>query len=69
MPSNSDNLPEQDSGDTIPHYVEGKTNLSILLHNISIAVLVGVIAFTGVSSLIIAASQNSVNEMEKTEIE
>ncbi len=69
MQSNYDNFPEQDSGDAIPYYTEVKADLSILLDNISIAALVGVIAFTGVSSLIIAASQNSVNEMEKTEIE
>ncbi len=69
MQSNSDNFPEQDSGDAIPYYTRTKADLSLLLHNISIAALVGVIAFTGVSSLIIAASKNSVNEMKKTEIE
>ncbi|MGD1698587.1 hypothetical protein [Dapis sp. BLCC M229] len=69
MQSNSDNFPEKDSGDTIPYYTTAKADLSLLLHNISIAALVGIIAFTAVSSLIIAASKNSLNEMEKTEIE
>ncbi|OZH54225.1 hypothetical protein AFK68_12250 [Hydrocoleum sp. CS-953] len=69
MQSNSDDFPEKNSGNAIPYYTRSKANLSLLLHNISIAALVGVIAFTGVSSLIIAASKNSLNEMEKTEIE
>ncbi len=69
MPSNSDNFPEQNSGNAISYYTGAKADLSLLLHNISIATLVGVIAFTGVSSLIVAASKNSVNEMEKTGIE
>ena len=61
MPFNSDNLPEQDSG--IPNTSE----LSPLINNLSIAALVGIIAFVGVSSLIIAANQNNVNRIETTE--
>ncbi|NEQ72040.1 MAG: hypothetical protein F6K23_02485 [Okeania sp. SIO2C9] len=61
MPSNSDRLPEQDSG------VPNTSELSPLIKNLSIATLVGIIAFVGVSSLIIAASQNNVNDIETTE--
>ncbi len=68
MQSNYHNFPEQDSGDVIPSYTEAKVDLSPLLNNISIAALVGIIALTGASSLMVAASKNSVNEMEKTEI-
>ena len=61
MPSNSERLPEEDSG--IPNTPE----LSPLIKKLSIAALVGIIAFIGVSSLIIAASQNNVNDIETTE--
>ncbi|NET25863.1 hypothetical protein [Okeania sp. SIO1I7] len=61
MPSNSDNLPEQDS------VVPNTSELSSFIKNLSIASLVGIIAFVGVSSLIIAASQNNVNDIEITE--
>ncbi|NEQ39826.1 MAG: hypothetical protein F6K40_27685 [Okeania sp. SIO3I5] len=69
MESNSHNLPEQNLGDVTTYHTEAKADLSLLLNKISIAALVGIIAFTGTSSLIVAASKNSVNEMEKTEIE
>jgi len=69
MESNSHNLPEQDSGDLITYHTVDQTDLSFFLNKISIAALVGIIAFTGTSSLIVAASKNSVNEIEKTEIE
>jgi len=69
MESNSHNLPEQDSGDVITYHTVAQTDLSLLLNKISIAALVGIIAFTGTSSLIVAASKNSVNEIEKTERE
>ncbi|MEB3341135.1 hypothetical protein [Okeania sp.] len=68
MQSNSDKFPEKDSENIISEHTKAKLEQSVLLHNISIAALVGVIAFAGVSTLIIATIQNSVNEMEKTEI-
>ncbi|NES66578.1 MAG: hypothetical protein F6K24_15620 [Okeania sp. SIO2D1] len=61
MPSNSDNLPEQDS------VVPNTSELSSFIKNLSIASLVGIIAFVGVSSLIIAASQNNVNDTKTIE--
>ena len=61
MPFNSDRLPEKDSG------VPNTSELSPLIKNLSIAALVGIIAFVGVSSLIIAANQNNVNRIETTE--
>lgn len=63
MPSNSHNSPEQDSE------VANTSEFSPLIKNLSIAVLVGIIAFVGVSSLIIAASKNDVNDMETVERE
>ena len=69
MESNSHNLPKQNSGDVTTYHTTAKADLSLLLDKISIAALVGIIAFTGTSSLIVAASKNSVNEMEKIEIE
>ncbi|MDY7007324.1 MAG: hypothetical protein SWX82_26195 [Cyanobacteriota bacterium] len=61
MPFNSNRLREQDSG------VPNTSELSPLIKNLSIAALVGIIAFVGVSSLIIAASQNNVNDIQTTE--
>ncbi len=67
MPSNYQNSQEKDAGDVQVSDIIDKTELSPFLKNISIAAFVGIIAFIGVSSLIIAATKNSVIEVEKKE--
>ncbi|MGK7923345.1 MAG: hypothetical protein AB4080_25430 [Trichodesmium sp.] len=57
MSSNSHNFPKNDAENSL---VDGT-----LFKNISIAALVGIIAFIGISSLVIAASQNSVIQVEE----
>jgi len=57
MSLNYHNFPKNDVENSLVDYT--------LFKNISIAALVGIIAFIGISSLVIAANQNSVNQVEK----
>lgn len=57
MSSNFHNFPKNHAENAIVN--------ATLFKNISIAALVGIIAFLGISSLVIAANQNSVDQVEK----
>lgn len=62
MPSSYQNPLAQDTGNSKIFSSLAKPELSPLLKNISIAALVGVIALTVISSLIVASSSNYLDQ-------
>lgn len=67
MLENYHNSTTQDSGRSRVFFTIGKVELSPLLKNISIAALLGIIALTIISSLVVAASRNDLDENNNLE--
>ncbi|MGB3513430.1 MAG: hypothetical protein WBA93_30300 [Microcoleaceae cyanobacterium] len=67
MLENYHNSPTQDTGKSRVFSTIAKAELSPFLKNLSIAALLGVIALTVISSLVVAASRNYLDENNNLE--